>query len=201
MPGNDTIFNASLLGSALLARCYSYTGDKDAFDLATQSVEACCSAQKADGSWTYGVKPVTAWIDSFHTGYNLMALAEYQRFTDDRRYGECVERGMKYYVDKFFMADGAPKYYHDNQYPIDIHCVGQLFVTLSVLNVESQYNKLITSVFDWSMRNMWDPRGYFYYQLKQGVSSKISYMRWSNAFMFSALATILEKTIGEPSDN
>ena len=33
--------------------------------------------------------------------------------------------------------------------------------------------------------------GFFYYQLKPGISSKISYMRWSNAFMFSALTYLL----------
>jgi hypothetical protein len=32
---------------------------------------------------------------------------------------------------------------------------------------------------------------YFYYQLKPGISSKIPYMRWSNAFMFNALSHYL----------
>ena len=38
---------------------------------------------------------------------------------------------------------------------------------------------------------MQDKRGYFYYQLKPGISSKIPYMRWSNAFMFNALSYYL----------
>lgn len=190
MPGNDTIYNASLLGSALLARCYSYTGDAESLELARQSVAACCAAQCADGSWTYGVKSVTGWIDSFHTGYNLMGLEEYMRYTGDRRPAEAVERGWNYYINTFFLPDGSPKYYHNRQYPIDIHCVGQLFVTMVVLGKRKEATELAEKVMAWASANMWDEKGYYYYQLKQGVSAKISYMRWSNAFMFAALAML-----------
>lgn len=43
-------------------------------------------------------------------------------------------------------------------------------------------------VLQLTIDNMQDKKGYFYYQLKQGISSMISYMRWSNAFMFNALS-------------
>lgn len=192
MPGNDTIFNASLLGSALLALCYKYNGNKENFELAKKSVKACCASQSADGSWTYGVKPVTGWIDSFHTGYNLMALAEYMQATGDKTPESTVEKGLRYYLKTFFLPDGAPKYYHDRQYPIDIHCSGQLLMTLVALKRYDEYRTLADKVIDWTIRNMFNKKGYFYYQLKRRISSKISYMRWSNAFMFAALSKIVE---------
>jgi len=72
-------------------------------------------------------------------------------------------------------------------YPIDIHCPGQLFVTLSKLN-EFKNNKVLADrVLNWSIQNMQSPKGFFYYQIKKRLSSKISYMRWSNAFMFNAM--------------
>ena len=41
---------------------------------------------------------------------------------------------------------------------------------------------------------MQDKKGFFYYQLKKGISSKIPYMRWSNAFMFYSMSYyLLEK--------
>jgi len=43
---------------------------------------------------------------------------------------------------------------------------------------------------------MQDKKGYFYYQLKKGMSSKISYMRWSNAFMFNAMSYYLKEKLG-----
>jgi hypothetical protein len=195
MPGNDTIYNASLLGSKLLAMCYKYNGDKTLLDLARRSVVACCSEQRSDGSWTYGVKAVTGWIDSFHTGYNLDGLIAYEEISGDTAFHQNIERGFDYYVKNFFMEDGAPKYYHNRQYPIDIHCPGQLLVTLSRLHQYGKHKDLAHRVMDWTIRNMQAPKGYFYYQLKPGMSSKISYMRWSNAFMLYSLSNaLLEET-------
>jgi hypothetical protein len=50
---------------------------------------------------------------------------------------------------------------------------------------------LAENVLNWTVGHMQDKKGYFYYQLKQGMNSKIPYMRWSNAFMFNALSYYL----------
>ena len=188
LQGNDTVFNASLLGSKLLSYCYRYTKDERLKEAARGSVVACCNGQAVDGSWVYGMLPVQGWIDSFHTGYNLDGLIAYQENTGDRAFAENIERGFDFYIKNFFNEDGSPKYYHNRQYPIDIHCPGQLFVTLHRLGKFDEYRDLAAKVLEWTIRNMQDRRGYFYYQLKKGISSKISYMRWSNAFMFNALS-------------
>ena len=54
-----------------------------------------------------------------------------------------------------------------------------------------KYKEIAEKVIDWTIRNMQDRKGYFYYQLKPGISSKISYMRWSNAFIFNAMSHYL----------
>ena len=54
-----------------------------------------------------------------------------------------------------------------------------------------EYKELANKVLEWAIKNMQDKKGYFYYQLKKGISSKISYMRWSNAFMFNAMSHYL----------
>ena len=191
LPGNDTVFNASLLGSKLLACCYHYTGDEEFKSLAEASVKACCEAQSEDGSWVYGMLPVQSWIDNFHTGYNLDALATYEEMTGDTTYHSNIEKGFEFYIKNFFEPDGCPKYYHDSKYPIDIHCPGQLFVTLDRLHKFDEYHILAENVLNWTVGHMQDKKGYFYYQLKQGMNSKIPYMRWSNAFMFNALSYYL----------
>lgn len=188
LQGNDTVFNASLLGSKLLSYCYRYTQDERLKEAAHGSVVACCNGQAVDGSWVYGMLPVQSWIDSFHTGYNLDGLIAYQENTEDRSFNENIEKGFEFYINNFFNPDGSPKYYHNQQYPIDIHCPGQLFVTLHRLGKFDEYRDLAEKVMRWTIENMQDKRGYFYYQLKRGISSKISYMRWSNAFMFNALS-------------
>ena len=191
LQGNDTVFNASLLGSKLLAYCYKYTGIEEYRQAARYSVYACCNAQSEDGSWVYGMLPVQSWIDSFHTGYNLDALIAYQEMTGDDSFEENISKGLEFYIRNFFEEDGCPKYYHNRKYPIDIHCPGQLFVTLSRLGKFQENRDLAKKVLQWTVANMQDKKGYFYYQLKKGISSKIPYMRWSNAFMFNALTYYL----------
>lgn len=188
LPGNDTVYNASLLGSRLLSYCYKYTGHEEYRQLAEESVKACCNGQREDGAWRYGLHPGQTWVDSFHTGYNLDGLIAYEENTGDTKYHDYIEKGFEYYIEHFFEQDGTPKYYDNQMYPIDIHCPGQLFVTLSRLHKFAEYKDLAERVLGWTMQNMQDKKGYFYYQLKKGVSSKISYMRWSNAFMFCALS-------------
>lgn len=191
LQGNDTVFNASLLGSRLLSFCYKYTGNEEYCELAEQSIKACCSGQKPNGAWVYGMLPVQSWVDSFHTGYNLDALIAYQELTGDNKYRKYIEKGFEYYIQNFFEANVMPKYYDNRTYPIDIHCPGQLLVTLARLHKIEEYKEIAEKVIDWTIRNMQDRKGYFYYQLKPGISSKISYMRWSNAFIFNAMSHYL----------
>lgn len=195
LQGNDTVFNASLLGSKLLAYCYKYTRKKEYLDAARQSVSASCDGQASDGSWVYGMLPVQSWIDSFHTGYNLDALIAYEEQSGDTMFHENIERGFDFYIKNFFEKDGCPKYYHNQKYPIDIHCPGQLFITLHRLGKFSEYNEIAEKVLQWTIANMQDRKGFFYYQLKKSVNSKISYMRWSNAFMFNSLTYYLRSVL------
>lgn len=191
LKGNDTVFNASLLGARLLSYCYHYSKNEEYRALAEQSVKACCTAQREDGAWIYGTLPVQNWVDSFHTGYNLDGLIAYQELTNDSRYSDYIEKGFDYYINHFFEKNGMPRYYDNKIYPIDIHCPGQLFITLSRLQKYDLYTELANKVLNWTINNMQSKKGYFYYQLKPNISSRISYMRWSNAFMFYALSCCL----------
>lgn len=194
LKGNDTVYNASLLGSRLLSYCYKYTGREELREAARQSVKACVKGQSEEGSWVYGLLPIQKWVDSFHTGYNLDGLIAFEELTGDKLAHEAIEKGLRFYVERFFEPDGTPKYYHNQMYPIDIHCPGQLMVTLSRLHKFEEYCELAEKVMDWTIHHMQDKQGYFYYQLKKGISSKLSYMRWSNAFMFYAMSYYILET-------
>ena len=194
LQGNDTVYNASLLGSKLLGYSYHYTGNEDYKNAARESVVACCNAQKSDGSWVYGMLPVQAWIDSFHTGYNLEALQSYEELTGDTSFHSYIEKGFDFYIHNFFELDGTPKYYHNKKFPIDVHCFGEFFVTLSRLHTSKKYTDVAKKVLDWTISNMQDEEGYFYYQKKKLLTTRIPYMRWSNAFMFYAISYYIDKT-------
>ncbi len=191
LEGNDTVYNASLLGSRLLSFCYHYTGKQEYLDAAKASVAACCKGQAQNGSWIYGLGSTQRWIDSYHTGYNLDGLMGYEEKTGDLSYHKYIEKGYEYYKTHFFDDDGEPWHFIGHKYPIDIHCPGQLMVTMARLHRYVEDQQLADKVLSWTLKNMQDKKGYFYYQLKKPISTKISYMRWSNAFMFCALSYYL----------
>lgn len=189
--GNNTVINASLLGAKILSYSYKYTQNKDHAEQAKKAVLAACELQEDDGSWIYGLLPIQSWKDSFHTGFNLDAIETYQQNTKDFSFKSYIDKGTEYYVKAFFEANGMPKYYHNKTYPIDIHCPAQVIVTLSKLNRFKAHEELLSKVLDWTITHMQDAKGYFYYQYRKGLSSKIPYMRWSNAFMFNAMVHYL----------
>jgi hypothetical protein len=187
----SVVFNASLLGSRLLARVFSLTRENHLIEEAKKSVNYCCEFQRNDGSWSYGLLPFHQWIDNFHTGYNLECISDYMKYSEDHSFETNLWIGFDYYIKTFFSENGIPKYYSNSIYPIDIHSPAQLVITLSKLGRFSEHKELIDKVLNWTILNMKSDNGYFYYQKNRYFTSKISYMRWSQAWMFYALAMYL----------
>ncbi len=188
----SVVFNASLLGSRLLARVYSFTNESILIEEAKKSVSFCCNQQNNDGSWGYGTLPFHQWIDNFHTGYNLECIADYMSFSKDDSYKKYLKKGFNYYIQTFFTKEGIPKYYNNSVYPIDIHSSAQLVITLHKLNQFTEQKELLDKVLKWTIEHMQSEEGYFYYQINKYFSSKIPYMRWGQAWMFYALSTYLK---------
>lgn len=198
---NSAVFNASLLGSKLLARVYSLTGEHYLLEEARKSVVYVCNAQKEDGSWTYGNLTFHQWIDSFHTGFNLECIADFIKYSDDLTFNVFLERGFNYYINTFFTSEGVAKYYNNSTYPIDIHAPAQLIITVCKLGKFNINRGLIDKVLNWTIMNMQSGKGFFYYQVRKYFRIKISYMRWSQAWMFYAMSNYLfyAKTTNEDS--
>lgn len=188
------VFNATLLGSRILARTFAYTGQAELLDEAIRSVRFCMRHQREDGSWSYSTLPYHQWIDSFHTGYNLECIAEYQRYSGDFSYERDLQRGFQYYLAHFFMEDGRCKYYNDSLYPIDIHATAQLIITLIRLGVFEEHREMAEKALLWAIGNMQSDKGYFYFQIRKGMTYRIPYIRWAQAWMFFALSEYLRHT-------
>lgn len=187
------VHNASLLGVAFLARLYSISGNKDFFDYAFSAAKFSVSKQSPDGSWPYGEDEVQKWIDNFHTGYNLIALQRFTRYTRNKEFEENIKKGFEFYISNFFTDGCLAKYYHNKLYPIDIHSIAQSIVTLMELReLEKNNIELAFSLCQWGIDNMKSKEGFFYYQKKRFYMNRISYMRWSQAWMLLSLSILLE---------
>ena len=187
------VHNANFLGSALLCRLYGHCGEKSFLGPALKVARYSAGKQHEDGSWDYGELPTQRWIDNFHTGYNLCALRSIFEYAGTAEFESQIRRGFQFYCDNFFTKDNAPRYFNNNTYPIDIHSVAQSIITLLTLkDYEKNSAGRALAVFEWSRAHMWDRAGYFYYQVLPVWTNRISYMRWSQAWMLLALTTLLE---------
>jgi hypothetical protein len=185
------VFNASLLGSRLLSRVYSFTHENELLVNAKKSVTFCCDYQKDEGSWSYGTLDFHQWIDNFHTGYNLECIADYIKYSEDSVFEGHLVKGFDYYIKTFFTDEGVAKYYSNSVYPIDIHSPAQMIITLAKLGKFNEYKNLAEKVISWTIDNMQTDKGYFIYQINKYFSSRIPYMRWAQAWMFYALTEYL----------
>jgi len=188
----SVVFNASLLGSRLLARVYSFTHEDILIAEAKKSVSFCCNYQKEDGSWSYGTLPFHHWIDNFHTAYNLECISDYMKFSKDDSFDQQLKKGFDYYIKTFFTEEGIPKYYNNSVYPIDIHSPAELIIAVIKMDKFQEQKKLVDKVLEWTIKNMQSEKGYFYYQINKFFSSKIPYMRWAQAWMFYALSSYIK---------
>ena len=197
LPGwQPRVHNANFLGAALFCRIYKQTGDLKFLEPALRAARYSAAKQQADGSWDYGEMPKQRWVDNFHTGYNLCALQSIGRDAGTSEFEPRLSTGFQFYLKHFFREDGAPRYFHNRTYPIDIHSVAQSIITLLALkDLDARSVEQAHAVFRWAMNHMWDERGYFYYQVLPLYKNRISYMRWSQAWMLLALSTLLEESM------
>lgn len=190
----SSIHNANMLGAGILARAAKHTGSQECGRVARQAMEYSCSRQRPDGSWWYAETPEHHWIDNFHTGYNLDGLKHYADSTGDQSYRQNFEKGLAYYKANFFEPNGRPKYYHSRAYPIDIQCAAQAIDTLAFVSDEDPESLALSQlVASWTIRNMQDQRGYFYYRQYPLMKAKTPMLHWGQATMFKALAHLLRK--------
>lgn len=183
------IHNANMLGASLLARVGRITGENHLTIRSRQAISYTMTRQNKDGSWPYGVGSKESWIDNFHTGFVLVSLLEYIRFSHNCEFEENLERGYRYWKAELFTTDGRPKYFSNKLYPIDIHSVAQAvltFLAFSERDPEAVGRALQLAV--WANTNMQDAAGYFHYQIGRRMRNRIPYIRWSQAWMFRALS-------------
>jgi len=185
---NTRIFNASLLAAEVLAGV-------GLFEPSERVTRYVVNNQRPDGSWSYGTDPKQAWIDNFHTAYLLFSL---KRIIDVAPFGSqfkpALERGYEYWKNNFFLAEGWPKYYHDDPYPADAHAAASAIVTfLECAELDNDAPRLARDVATWTIQNLRDKRGFFYYQRRRFYTVRKPYMRWTQAWMLYALARLLEE--------
>lgn len=196
------IYNASLLAAETLTSVGALTGETEPCDLAIRAARYVVRAQREDGSWGYGAGPGQEWVDNFHSAYVLVSLARIRKQCQGNgaELDQALQRGVAFWRERFFLADGWPKYYHDSLYPADAHSAATAIITLLELqDLDPGALELAGRIADWTLRNLRDRQGFFYYQRQRFYTRRTPYMRWTQAWMLYALARLLEEKVAVAS--
>ncbi len=191
VPGKDSrVHNANTLGASLLIRTYVHTKNEAYRDLAEKALQYTAGHQHADGAWYYGEKENLHWVDNFHTAYVLDCFLHYERSTGDMRFHKALEHGYRYWKETFFLPDGTPRYYNHKTMPLDIQCSSQAIDTLVFFRqIDPDAPALALKVAKWTIANMQDKSGYFYYRrYSPSIVNKTPTLHWGQATMLSALS-------------
>jgi rhamnogalacturonyl hydrolase YesR len=192
--GDCTIHNQSMLAGAMLARTARFSKRDEYLYVAHEAMKYTCTRQLPDGSWYYGEDPRYRWIDNFHTGYNLDALKCYIESTHDETYENNLKQGFDFFKSNFFESTGRPKYYHNRTYPIDSQCCSQAIETLAKFSDYDQSSlELAMRVANWTIENMQDRTGYFYFMRYPLMTLKIPMIHWGQATTYKAFTNLLLK--------
>jgi len=193
---NFHVHNANLFAASLISRVGKELNDEQFVDYARRSINYTLNDQNSAGSFNYwgppdnGSRPL---IDGYHTGFVLRNLFYIYECFGKPDIKSAIEKGYKYYINKLF-HDSIPKLTDKKLYPIDIQNLAEsvlCLVTLSELFPEAL--ECAKNVASWTIENMQDKEGYFYYRKYPYFTIKMPYMRWAEAPIFEALSYLLLK--------
>ncbi len=182
----QAVLNATLKGSRLLAQAHALGASSELLESAARSVRFVLSHQKPSGAWPYSANDARTWADNFHTGYVLECLNAYRIHSGDHSVDLPLEKGWRYYRDRFFASDLTPKYYDNRSDPLDATACAQAIITLCALGNPDR----AAIAAQRSISALALPDGSFAYQRRRGRTRRIPFLRWSTAWMYSALSTL-----------
>jgi hypothetical protein len=186
------VHNANMLEAAFLGRYAAVTGDTSLLSDATRAVQFTVNHQGEDGSWIYAEGGMWNWVDSFHTGYVLESLHTFVKYVGERRFQPALEKGYRFFIETFFGADGTPNYYRNKMRPLDIQCASEGIQTLvNLRELDSRSTSIATKVALWTIDNMQDRSGYFYYRKYPLMVNRTPTLHWGQATMLAALSLLL----------
>jgi hypothetical protein len=192
------VHNANFLGAAFLSRVYHLNHDEKVLEHAQQAFEYSSSQQKDNGSLDFQIDPDTGEIRNqidFHQGFIINAFCDYIQRNElkEETYWNSLRRAAFFYKQSQFLEDGRALWRLPFQYPIDIHHQAQgiiTFCTLYSVFKDAEYLDFSKRIAAWTIKNMQDTKGFFYYQKWPFCTNRISYMRCGQAWMMLALSML-----------
>lgn len=186
---HQRVYNASLKGVRLLVQSHTLSSNEEYLRLAQLAANYVLSNQNVDGSWYYSEAKGGDWIDNYHTGYVLDCLQSLEEVDPNAERAAQIAKGLAYYRKTFIGTNGQPFFYSHEPWPVDCTGGGQQILTLTRFNCMEEA-KLSA---EFMVKIMQNSSGGFAFRKFKFYFIRTEFMRWSNAWMFTALSHYLLK--------
>lgn len=193
----DCCYSASLLAAEVLARGYALTNSDELRSSALRAVDFAVAHQRDDGQWKYSIDIKTGRERDqapFQQGCIIDCIRDITRFTrvNSDPYQAAILQGAHVYKNNGFTRNGRSSGGMLGGWPVDIRHQAQGIITFSRLStVNESYGEFAERIARWTVKNMQDKKGHFYYRKHILWANKIPYMRWSQAWMFRAFTQLI----------
>jgi len=184
------VYNVAALVGALLVRVAALPGaPAEARPRGEELLATVRAGQRADGLWPYGVGRRDAWVDSFHTGYILLALRLASPAIDS---AAAIEGGLAGYCAHGIGADGRAYLFADRPEVGDAHAAAVAVITFLDVPATPDLDHA-ARVLCWAKRTLYhESTGR--YGHRTGRMQGRDYARWVQAWMLLALARMERAT-------
>lgn len=197
-PAENFVFNANANVCALLADLDAYSNNIYNKDLVYDVIYSIIDFQKSDGRWNYAVNLKTnkqkLQVD-FHQGFILDSILRViKAYGSDEKLEKAYSKGLDFYFNKQFLPNGQSIYRYPKKWPVNIHNQVQgiqTFTRATLAGYGEKYLQFAKIIANWTIDNMQDMDGHFYYMKYPLFTNKIPYIRWSDASMAYALSVLL----------
>jgi hypothetical protein len=188
---NWIVMDVPALAGAAAARVAAISGDATLMGEAGRLVRYVVSKQTDYGAWFYAEPPSDSHIthDNYHTGFILDAILSYGQSAKSDEFADAYREGLRFYRDRLFEPDGAPRFMHDKKYPFDIHGAAQGIITFALAQrATGEGRSFSRRVLRWTIEHMYDPKTHwFYYQRRRAYRTRVRLLRWCQAWMVWAI--------------
>jgi hypothetical protein len=193
---NQITFNASLKAASFLMQAGDLLNCSRYDELLEKVFSTVVKWQKEDGRWNY-MRRLDEEVEKpqvdFHQGFILDDLLDYMQYSGRRgEFERAYLKGLGFYRDRQFLPDGRGVYRYPRSWPANIQNQAQGILTFTrAASINPVYLDLARRVAEWTLRNMYDGAGRFYYLKYRIFTNGVSYIRWSDSGMAYALAVFL----------
>jgi hypothetical protein len=197
------VHNLNLFVAEYLIKIGKEIGENEWVNLGLKAVNYTIAYQYDDGAFDYSGPPdkLKNFSDNYHTGFVLRMLYSIWKLTEREDVYKSLKKCYVHYINNFFEDNEIPKLLPNRKYRVDIHscaesinCLGQL------AEIFPEGIKIAENIIRWTIDNMQDKSGYFYYALiksrfiKAVLKSEIAYLRWGQAWMLKGLSNFFLRT-------